>query len=126
MRTSLVEYGDILILIGNFPKNAKITVSNLKYRPITVKLTIFIGRQKIAVKKRNHNSWPKNTFKRCINTNLLGPNVLPAQFLLFCTYKLFKFKMAAKLLTNRVFDHNFQITQTGKDDFTKPVDHRCV
>ena len=31
-----------------------------------------------------------------------------------------------KLQTNRVFDHNFQITQTGKGDFSKPVDHMYV
>ena len=29
-------------------------------------------------------------------------------------------------LTNRVLDHNFQITQTDKGDFTKPVDHMCA
>ena len=40
-RTSWVEYGDILIFIGNSPYIAKITVSRLKYSPITVKLNIF-------------------------------------------------------------------------------------
>ena len=47
MRTSLVEYGDNLILIGDFPQNANITVSKLKYSPITVKSAIF----KMAAKK---------------------------------------------------------------------------
>ena len=34
--------------------------------------------------------------------------------------------MAAKTADNRVFDHDFQITQTGKGYFTKPVDHNYM
>ena len=53
---------------------------------------------------------------------------------MFCRHNFYFFahincpnsRWPPKLLTNRVFDHNFQITQTGNGDFTKPVDHMCV
>ena len=54
------------------------------------------GRHKVAVKKSNHNSRPKNTLKRYIISNLLVQNLLPAQFSFYCSDKLSKFKMAAK------------------------------
>ena len=72
------------------------------------------------------HSQPKNTFKRYIITKLLVQTLFPAEFSLYCSYKLSKSKMAAKIPDKLCFDHNFQITLTGKSDFTKPVDHACV
>ena len=61
------------------------------------------GRHKVVVKKTNRNSRPKNTFKRYNISNLLVQKLLPAQFLLYCSDKLSKFKMAAKIADKSYF-----------------------
>ena len=125
--TSREEYGDILILIRNFSLNAKITVSKLKYSPITVKLAIF----KMAATKLLY----KNQIIRAglkIHSNAI---ILLIYCCTFHCWHNFNFiahincpnsRWQPSLLTTRVFYHNCQITRRGKCDFTKLVDRMCL
>ena len=66
-------------------------------------------RQEVTVTKYNPNKRPKTPFKHSNITDLWMHNSLPALFLLNCSYRLYKFKMADKMAIKLCFYHNLRL-----------------
>ena len=77
----------------------------------------------LLVNNSNQNSRPENLFKGYIITKLSVQNSLPSEFYFIAHTNCPNSRWPPTLLINRVFDHNFQITLRGRDNFTKLVEH---